>query len=503
VQVLSALSADKCLGTGLLAFTTCNRHRYCEISKHILKQNSWRALQGAAWLQSQATAAAAAAAAAALSPSDSPSNDSAANPPAEGPSPHPLPASNPTARLASKHRRHTSTASSSAPDQAVSSGPRASALASLGHLAAIPSSPRANDLPSLGHPAAVASSSHTQIPASEAAVVTGASSSNASRKLGPASSSTAPPLTGQESLVRATAALQALQQRYAPASASDSEGQLSSPAATKPALQSSRSTFDFRSAISGLPTGASPASVSQTDDPGSRPQQAQSTTTAGLESDLTHDATRKSLTASLSQDSVHTSSLRVASQAPAAASAATATGCEAQSAVGGDQASASVQGASGQSLQAENGQSQAASINSDAISQQSGTSVSEPGGDTSQLPLELEDESDAVSQPPHGSSSRSGSIRSLQAEQAGPGRVMKSRVGRLRVNEEGGQMADIYNLQSPGPILLENALVSLVIVPSLHMMPTQCQCDVNTLSIHQSCHSVACSLECCCLGSPV
>jgi hypothetical protein len=467
-------------------------------SKHVPKQSSRRALQGAAWLQSQATAAAAAAAAA-LSPSDSPCNDSAAKPSAAGPAPHPLPASSPEARLVSKHRRHTSTASFSAPDQAVKSSPKANELPSLGHPAAIPSSPRANDLPSLGHPAAVASTSHTHTPASEAAVVAGASSSDASRTLGAASSSTAPPLTGQESLDKATAALQALQQRYAPASsASDTEGQLSSPAATKPALQSTRSTFDFMSAVSGLPTVANLASVPQTAGLGSRPQQAQSATSAGLESGLTHDATRKSLTASSSQDSVHTSSLQVASQA-AAESAASATGFTAQSTVGGDQAPASVQSASRQNLQAESGQSQAASIHSDAISQQSGTSVGEPGGSTSQLLLSLKDESDDVGQPPHGPGSQSGHSRSLQGEQAGPGRVTKSRLGRLRVNEEGGQMPDIYNLQSPVPILLENALVSSVIVPSLHTMSTQCRHDVNTMSIHQSCHSVACSLECCSL----
>ncbi len=151
------------------------------------------------------------------------------------------------------------------------------------------------------------------------------------------------------------------------------------------------------------------------------------------------------------------------------------TGCTAQSTVEGDQAPASAQSASGQlSLQAGNAESQAASIQSDAMSQQSETSVGKPGGGTSHLPLDLEDESDAVSQPPHGSNSQSGSIRSPQAEQGGPGRVTKSRVGRIRVNEEGGPMADIYNLQSPGPILLENALVSLVIVSSLHVMSTQC-----------------------------
>ena len=198
---------------------------------------------------------------------------------------------------------------------------------------------------------------------------------------------------------------------------------------------------------------------------------------AGLGLDLTHDATRKSLTASSSQDYVHTSSLRVASQA-AVAAAAMATRCTAQTTVGGDQAptsvqsasgpSASGQSASGQSLQAENAESQASSIHSDAISQQSGASVSEPGGGTSQLQLDLEDESDAISQQPHGSGSQSGSMRSLQGEQAGSDRVAKSRVGRLRVNEEGAPMADIYNLQSPGPVLLENALVSLVIVASLH-----------------------------------
>ena len=451
--------------------------------------SSWHALQGAAWLQSQATAAAAAAAAAALSPSDSPSIDSAAKPSAAGPSSQPLPASNPTARLASKHRRHTSTASFSAPDQAVSSSPRASALASIGHLAAIPSSPRTNALPSLGHAAAVASSSHTQTPASEAAVVTGASSSDASRSLGTASSSTPPPLTGQESLDRATAALQALQQRYLPASsASGSEAQQSSPAATKPALQSSRSTFDFRSAFSGLPTSSSLASASQTDDPGSRPQQAQLATSAGVESDLTPDATRKSMTVSLSQDSMRTSSLQLPSQAaaPAAASAATTSGCTVQSTVGGDQGPASIQSAPGQRLQAENGQSQAARDHLDAISQQSGTSVGEPGGGTSQLPLHLEDESDAASQQPHGLGSQSGSTSSLQAEQAGPGRVTKSRLGRLRVNEEGDQMPDIYHLQSPGPILLENALVSSVIVPSLHAMSTQCRYIVITSIMSQS-----------------
>ena len=414
-----------------------------EYSKHISKQCSWLALQGAAWLQSQATAAAAAAAVA-LSPSDSPSNDSAANP-----SLHPLPASNPKARLTSKHRRHTSTASFSSPDQAVPSRPRADALPALGHPAAVKSSPRANALPSPGHPAAVVSTSHTQDLASEAAGVAGASSSDASRSFGAASSSTAPLLTGQESLDRATAALQALQQRYAPASsASGTEGQLSSPAATKPALQSTKSTFDFRSAVSGLPHL------------GTRPQQAQAAMSARLDSNLTHDVTRKSLTASSSQDFVHTSSLRMASQAAAPAAAAMATGCEAQSSVKGDQPPASAQSASGQSLQAENGQSQADSTHSDAMSQQSGASASEPGGDTSQLPLDLADESDAVSQLPHGSGSQSGSIRSLQAEQAGLGRLAKSRLERLRVSEEGGQMPDIYNLQSPGPILLENALVS-------------------------------------------
>ncbi len=419
--------------------------------------SSWRALQGAAWLQSQATAAAAAAAAA-LSPSDNPANDLAAHPSAAGPSPHPLPAPTPMARLASKHCRHTSTASFSAPDQAVSSSPRADALPTLGHPAAIPSSPRANALPSLGHPAAVASTSYAQAPASEAAGVAGASSSDASRSLGAVSSSTIPLLTGQESLDRATAALQALQQRYAPASsASGTEDQLSSPAATKPALQSTRSSFDFRSAVSGLPTGARLASASHTDDSGSRPQQAQAATSAGL--DLTHDATTKSVTASASQDSMHTSSSQVASQA-AAASAAMATGCEVQSTVGGDPPPASLPSASGQSLQAGSSQSQADSTHSDAMSQQSGTSVGEPGGSTSQLPLDLADESDAVSQQPHGSGSQSGSISSLQGEQAGSGRGTKSRVGRLRVIEEGGPMADIYNLQSPGPILLENALVS-------------------------------------------
>ena len=324
--------------------------------------------------------------------------------------------------------------------------------------------------------------------------------------MGTASSSTVAPLTGQESLERATAGLQALQQKYAPASsASGTEGQLSSPAATKTALQSTRSTFDFRSAVSGLPTGASLASVPQTDDSGTQPQQAQAATSAGLESELIHDATKKSLTASLSQDSIRTSSLRVAPQAaaPAAApaSAAMDTEYEAQSTVGGGQAPASVQSASGQSLQAGSSQSQADSTYSDAMSQQPGTSVGEPGGGTSQLPLE--DESDALSQQPHGSGSQSGSIRSLQGEQAGSDRVTKSRVGRLRINEDGFPMADIYNLQSPGPILLENALVSLVIVPSLHMMSTQCQHDVHTMPIHQSCHCVACSLECSCLGSPV
>ncbi|DBA92119.1 TPA: hypothetical protein ACH3X1_015845 [Trebouxia sp. C0004] len=426
-------------------------------SEHVPEQSSWHALQGAAWLQSQATAAAAAAAAA-LSPSDSPSNGSAAKPSATGPSPHPLPASNPMAKHASKHRRHTSTASFSAFDQAVPNSPRANALLTLGHPAAIPSSPRANDLPSLGHPAAVASTSHSQTPASEAADVAGASSSDASRSLGAASSSTASPLTGRESLDRAAAALQALQERYLRASsASDSDGQLSSPAATKPALQSTRSTFDFTSAVSGLPTSASLASASQTDVLGGRPLQAQSATSEGLESDLTHDATRKSVTASLSQDSMHTSSLQVASQAAAAeaASAATAAALTAQSAAGGDQAPESVQSASAHSLPAERGQSQAASIHSDAMSQQSGTSV---GVGTSHQLLHSEEESDAVSQQPHGSGSQSGSIRSLQAEQAGPGRVTKSRLGRLRVHEEGGQMPDTYNLQSPGPILLDSVL---------------------------------------------
>ena len=478
-QVLSALSADKCLWQ----CTAGNSQHMIGIVdvasyKHIPKQSSWHGLQGAAWLQSQATAAAAAAAAAALSPSHSPSNDSAAHPSAAGPSPHPLPASNPKARLVSKHRRHTSTTSFSAPDQAVPSSPRADALPTLGHPAAIPSSPRANALPSPGHSAAAASTSYAQAPASEAAVVAGASSSDTSRSLGTALNSTAPLLTGQESLDRATAALQALQQRYAPASsASGSDCQLSSPAASKPALQSTRSTFDFRSAVSGLPLSAGLASASQTDDLGTQPQQAQSATSAGLESDLTHDAIRKSMTASSSQDSMRTSSLRVASQA-AVAAAAMATRCTAQTTVGGDQAptsvqsasgpSASGQSASGQSLQAENAESQASSIHSDAISQQSGASVSEPGGGTSQLQLDLEDESDAISQQPHGSGSQSGSMRSLQGEQAGSDRVAKSRVGRLRVNEEGAPMADIYNLQSPGPVLLENALVSLVIVASLH-----------------------------------
>ena len=395
--------------------------------------------QGAAWLQSQATSAAAAAAAA-LSASDTQPHDSAAAFSAAGPSLTVLPAAKP----ASKHRRHTSSVSFSTSDQAAAAGLKGETLSPLppGHIASDThrSAPQAADMTAGPRPTA------------RTAVRTDSSSA---------------PLTAQESLDKATAALKTLQQRYLQASSEGAHSHLSTNASAKDmsgrgmsglnhlrasgltgacfkgvqgtaaadsAVLSSRSKLDFRLAVSGSAQGTGAVSMPQA---ATAPTHARRMLqSAGSAAAVKHTA---------AQEGSHLSPSKLLQNIRGSQPAG-------QEAAG----LASDQGLCHAVIQGQ--QPQPNCPESDAMSHHT---VSTGHG-----PDSLGHESVVSSQHPHGPGVQSGSLLGSSSSilegtgQSGGKQPRQHRCGGLSVSEESSQEVDIYNLQSPEPVMLQNSLVS-------------------------------------------
>ena len=380
-------------------------------------------MQGAAWLQAQATSAAAATAAA-LSCSSSSSHDSAAPPFAAAPSPSPWAAGQPQPTPASMHRRHTSTASLSVHERAVSSSANARALSPAGQSAA-----------ALNTPYTLASKAVAMTPAT-CTDTDGTSSSTVSN-------SAASPLTAQESLDRAAAALQALQQKFThPRADNDStQQQLSSPGVVKLALKSSQSSFDFKSAVAGLTSAVDPASLPQPREHLRQAHRTQHSDDIFTESAMTSASGQVSSAAVSSKSTAPTIS-QGASAAAAQAASAEQEGCSTGSAM------------PGYSFQARESPSEAMSLHADDFNQHPCTSSNQVDAQD-RLSIDSRPDSDAGGQQSHGVGSQFDDSGSFQAKQSTP-----SRCEEVQGNEEVAQEADTYNLHSLEPISPQRAMVS-------------------------------------------
>lgn len=243
------------------------------------------------------------------------------------------------------------------------------------------------------------------------------------------SSSAVFPLTAQESLDRAAAALQALQQKFSQphADRDSTQERPNGPDPVKLAVQPSRSSFDFRSAIAGMTSATDPAPLPQTRGNVVQAHQHQHQHSDGSfdEPDVVSGPGQVSLAAvsrrGMAQPASQVASAVAAGEAAPAQQEACNTGL-------------AMPGHSSHTIESP---PDATSLHLDDISQPPRCSGSQAGAHES-VSVDSSIEADAGGQELHGLGNQFDDSNSYQAGLARP-----RRGGRLRMNDQGGLEGDI------------------------------------------------------------
>ena len=295
-----------------------------------------------------------------------------------------------------------------------------------------------------GHSAAALNTPHG--PASEPTAMTHATYTASDRAPSTVSSSAVFPLTAQESLDRAAAALQALQQKFSHSRAdSDStQERPSSPGPVKLAVQPNGSSFDFRSAVTGLTSAADTTPLSQT-----REKIVQAQGLQHQHPDNTFD--EPASICGPGQVSLAAVSSRGMAQP----------GSQLASAVAAGEAAPAEQEACNTGLAMPEHISHArgeppdvTSLHTDDVNQVPHCSGNQAGAQKS-VAKGSSIEADAGSQQLHGLGNQFDNSDSFQA-----GLTRPRRRGELRLRERGGPEGDVANLHSSKPILPRGSSVS-------------------------------------------